>query len=287
MAAPRAAAGGARTIVFTHANGFPAGTYETLFEAWRAAGWRVLAHEKFGHDPRYPIASGWSRLRDELLDFVAREAGAGPVALVGHSFGGILSLLAASKKPALASAVVLLDSPVVAGWRAHGFRMLKATGLIQRGGPGKVSARRRTTWPSAEALREHFERKHVFQLWDRRVLDDYLRAGFERAADGGMTLAFDREVETRIYGTLPHHVPELLRRHPLRCPVAFIGGTRSVENRQLGLAYVHRLAGPRWRWIEGTHLFPMEKPAETAAAVVELLSAGAPAAPTRRAGPPG
>ena len=272
MAAPRASAAGARTIVFTHANGFPAGTYETLFEAWRRAGWRVLAHEKFGHDPAYPIASGWSRLRDELLDFVAREAGAGPVALVGHSFGGILSLLAASRKPALASAVVLIDSPVVAGWRAHGFRMLKATGLIHRGGPGRISARRRTTWPSAAALREHFERKHVFALWDRRVLDDYLRAGFVAAADGGTRLAFDREVETRIYNSLPHHVPQLLRRHPLRCPVSAVVGTRSAENRQLGIGFVHRLAGPRWREIEGTHLFPMEKPGETARAVLELLA---------------
>ena len=269
------AAPGRGTIVFIHANGFPAGTYRVLFEAWRAAGWRVLAHEKFGHDPRYPVASGWSRLRDELLDFVEREAGGGPVALVGHSFGGILSLLAASRKPQLASAIVMLDAPVVAGWRAHGFRMLKATRLIERGGPGRISARRRTSWPSAAALREHFERKQVFARWDRRVLDDYLRCGFLPAPDGSVRLAFDREVETRIYNSLPHHVPQLLRRHPLRCPVAYVGGTRSVEHRQLGIAFVRRLAGPRWRWIEGSHLFPMEKPAETAAMVLELLQVAA------------
>ena len=41
-----------RTLVFSHANGFPAGTYRVLFEQWRAAGWHVLAPEKFGHDPR-------------------------------------------------------------------------------------------------------------------------------------------------------------------------------------------------------------------------------------------
>jgi pimeloyl-ACP methyl ester carboxylesterase len=247
----------------------------------------VLAHGKFGHDPAYPVASGWSRLRDELLDFIAREAGAGPVALVGHSFGGILSVLAASKRPAVASTIVLLDSPIVAGWRAHGLRMLKATGLMYRGGPGKISARRRTRWPSATALREHFERKSVFARWDRRVFDDFLAAGFEPAADGGVRLAFDRDIETRIYNTLPLHVPALLRRHPLRCPVAFVAGTRSAENRQLGIAYVRRLAGPRWRWIEGTHLFPMEKPGETAAAVLELLADRAdPARPVARAAKP-
>ena len=42
-----------KTIVFSHANGFPAGTYRQLFEAWRAAGFTVHAVEKFGHDPRW------------------------------------------------------------------------------------------------------------------------------------------------------------------------------------------------------------------------------------------
>ena len=127
--------GDALTIVFAHANGFPAGTYGALFEAWRAAGWRVLAPPRFGHDPAYPVTSGWPHLRDELLAFVEREAHGGPVVLVGHSMGGYLSLLAASRQPAAVSAVVLLDAPIVAGWRAHTFRMLKASGLIRRAGP--------------------------------------------------------------------------------------------------------------------------------------------------------
>jgi pimeloyl-ACP methyl ester carboxylesterase len=260
------------TIVFAHANGFPAGTYGVLFGAWRAAGWRVLAPAKFGHDPAFPVSSGWPHLRDELLAFIEREARGGPVALVGHSMGGYLSLLAACRQPNAVTAVVLLDAPIVAGWRAHTFRMLKGSGLIRRAGPGKISARRRMHWPSVQAVREHFEPKRAFALWDRRVFDDYLRHGFEPDPAGGVQLAFHRDVETRIYNTLPHHLQELLRRHPLHCPAAYVGGTRSVENRQLGLSFVRRLAGERWRWIEGTHLFPMEKPDETAAAVLELLS---------------
>ena len=31
------------TIVFSHANGFPAGTYRVLFDVWRDAGWQVAA----------------------------------------------------------------------------------------------------------------------------------------------------------------------------------------------------------------------------------------------------
>ena len=125
-------------IVFSHANGFPAGTYRLLFEAWRAAGYKVHALEKFGHDPRYPVTSNWPHLRDELIHFIEREVRE-PVYLVGHSLGGLLSLLAACRRPDLARGLVMLDSPVFAGWRAHGVQVLKATGLIERAGPGKVS----------------------------------------------------------------------------------------------------------------------------------------------------
>lgn len=277
-----------RTLVFCHANSFPGGTYGVLFEAWRRAGWRVLAPEKLGHDPAYPVTNGWRHLRDELIAFIEREAGGHPVALVGHSMGGYMSLLVASRKPALVSGVVLLDSPIVAGWRSPAFGLLKMSGLIHRGGPGKAAARRREHWPSLDAVREHFAGKPLFARWDPRVLEDYLRHGFvpEPAAPqaapaagtegpdgGGVTLAFRREIETRIYNTLPHHVPAMLKRHPLRCPVGFIAGKRSAENRQLGLGFVRQLAGPRWRWMEGSHLFPMERPDETAAAVLALLAA--------------
>lgn len=262
------------TIVFSHANGFPAGTYRVLFEAWRAAGFAVHALDKFGHDPAYPVTSNWPKLREQLIDFVEREVepAARPVFLVGHSLGGLLSLLVASRRPDLARGLVMIDSPAIMGWRAHSLQVVKATGLIRRVSPGRVSRRRRHEWPSREAVQQHFAAKHAFARWDPRVLADYVASGFEEA--GGRTvLAFRREVETHIYDTLPHHLNAVLRRHPLRCPVAFLAGTQSVEVRQGGLEASRALAKERFAWIEGSHLFPMERPDETAAAVLAQLRA--------------
>lgn len=277
------------TLVFAHANGFPAGTYRRLFDAWRAAGWSVLAPPRLGHDPAYPVESGWRRLRDELIAFVEREAGGTPVQLVGHSLGGYLSLMAASRRPDLAAGVVLIDSPVLSGWRAHSVRVVKATGLIGRVSPGRVSRRRRDHWPSQEDARRHFAAKHVFARWDPQVLDDYIEAGTEPDPErGGVRLAFHRDVETRLYNTLPHDLAAVLQRHPPQCPVAFLGGTQSNEVRQVGMAATRAVTRGRIEWLEGSHLFPMEHPVATARAVLRQFGAaagaGAGAAPAGRTG---
>lgn len=273
-----AAAAAARTIVFAHANGFPAGTYRQLFDVWRAAGWRVVAPAKLGHDPAYPVTSNWPHVRDELLAFVDREASGAPVHLVGHSLGGYLSLMAACRRPERVASVVLLDSPVLTGWRAHSVQVIKLSRLIGRVSPGRVSQRRRTHWPSAKAAFAHFAAKHAFARWAPGVLGDYLAAGLEPDPAGGVRLAFRREVETRLYNTLPHTMGAMLQRHPPRAPVAFIGGTQSAEIRQVGLAATRAVTQGRIEWLEGSHLVPMERPVETAERVLALLGPSAAAA---------
>ncbi|CAD5374549.1 Alpha/beta hydrolase [Rubrivivax sp. A210] len=268
--------GQAGTLVFSHANGFPAGTYRLLFEIWRAAGWRVLAVERYGHDERWPVSSNWPHLRDELLAFIAAQAPGEKVHLVGHSLGGYLSLLAACKRPEIAAGLVLLDSPLLGGWRAHSLHAMKLSRLLPRITPGRVSVRRRRQWPSAAAAHAHFASKSAFARWQHEVLADYIACGLEPDPEGGspdaVRLAFSREVETRIYNTLPHHLDGLMRRHPPGCRAAFIGGTRSTELHRAGLATTRALVGERLSWIEGSHLFPMEKPGAAAAAVLHWLT---------------
>ncbi len=271
-AGSKPAAGYARinTIVFSHANGLPAGTYRLLFEAWRKAGFEVHAIEKYGHDPRFPVTSNWPNLRDQLIAFIEREVG-GPAFLVGHSLGGYLSLMAASRRPDLASGVVLLDSPVLSGWKARAVQFAKATGIGERFSPGHVSKRRREQWDSADAAFEHFAAKPAFARWAPGVLRDYIASGTEAHARA-RRLSFHRDVETAIYNALPHHLTRVLRARPLRCAMAFVRGTESREIRQVGLRATHRLAQGRISSIEGSHLFPLERPFETAAEVLQLIA---------------
>ena len=274
-------------IVFSHANSFPASTYRVLFKSLRARGHTVRAVDKFGHDPQYPVTSNWPHLVQQLADFAAPEIEAhGKGAwLVGHSLGGFLSLMCAARHPQLGGhavrGVVLIDSPVLGGWRARTLELIKRTQLVGSVSPGKISHKRRNTWPDADAAHAHFASKKAFAAWDPQVLQDYIAHGTRDETDAHgkrhRTLDFDREVETAIYNTLPHNLDRLLRRHPLPCPIGFIGGTRSLEMKQVGMAMTHRLVGTRHperlAMIEGSHLFPMEQPLETAAAIDTMLQA--------------
>jgi pimeloyl-ACP methyl ester carboxylesterase len=257
-------------LVFSHANGFPAGTYRLLLDHLRAGGWRVLAVPKFGHDARFPVTSNWPHLRDQLIQFIEAQD-AGPAYLVGHSLGGYLSLLAAARRPELALGVVLLDSPLLPAWMGRVVQFGKTFGVGERFSPAAVSRRRRHQWPSADAAHAHFAAKPAFARWADGVLADYLACGLEADAQG-VHLSFERDIETRIYNTLPHHVPRLLRTHPLRCPVAFIGARDSEELRRVGSSTTRRLVHGRFTMLDGTHLFPMESPQATAAAIEHWLS---------------
>jgi hypothetical protein len=53
--------------------------------------------------------------------------------------------------------------------------------------------------------------------------------------------------------------------------VAFIAGKRSREVRQAGLAATQRITQGRISWIEGSHLFPFERPAETVREVLDWM----------------
>ena len=255
-------------LVFSHANSFPASTYRVLFRHLRARKFSVKAIAKLGHDPAYPVTDNWPHLVQQLADFTQAEVDkAGePAFLVGHSLGGFLSLMVAARFPELARGVVMLDSPVLGGWRATTLGLIKSAQIVAAVSPGAISQRRRISWPDQDAALAHFQSKKAFASWEPEVLQDYVRHG-THDQDGQRVLSFDRAVETAIYNHLPHNLERLLRRHPLKCPVAFIGGLQSKEMKQVGMDMTEQLTKGRITMLDGSHLFPMEKPLAAAAAI--------------------
>lgn len=260
-------------IVFSHANSFPAGTYRVLFKLLRARGFKVRAVEKYGHAAPYPVTDNWPHLVQQLADFAEAETQkAGERAyLVGHSLGGFLSVMAAARHPELARGVLLLDAPLLGGWRAKTLGVIKSTQMVGSVSPGAVSRRRRERWASAAEALAYFQGKKVFARWDPQVLQDYVEHGTHDDANGERVLSFDRNIETAIYNTLPDNLDRLLRRHPLKCPAASIMGLQSAEMKQVGTTMTLAVTHGRSSMVDGSHLFPMERPQVAAAAIEAAL----------------
>ena len=132
---------------FAHANSYPAGTYRQFFE-YLGRDFDIQALDMHAHNPLYPVTDCWDALVEEYISELTtryRE----PVILLGHSLGGMLSLMVAHKRPDLVRCVVMLDSPVVAGWRALFWRVMKMTKGADKYSPARFSSRRRFIWPDA------------------------------------------------------------------------------------------------------------------------------------------
>ncbi len=269
-------------VIFSHGNSFPGSVYGVMLQHLKARGFAVKAIDKFGHDLRYPVTSNWPHLVQQLADFAAHEVekSGQPAFLVGHSLGGYVSLMCAARHPQLGGqavrGVVLMDSPLVGGWRATALSVAKRSRLVGSVSPGAISRKRKQAWPTADDVLAHFQSKKAFARWDPQVLQDYVEhgtrdAGPEEDNAGQRVLSFEREIETAIYNTLPDNLEAQLKRHPLKCPVSFIGARHSVEVRQVGLALTEKVTKGRMMTIDGSHLFPMERPGVAAAALEASL----------------
>lgn len=253
---------------FAHANSYPAGVYRQFF-APLSEHFDIQTLDMHGHNPRFPVSDGWKHLVDEYIHELTSRYHE-PVILVGHSLGGMLSLLVAKQRPDLVRCVVMLDSPVVAGWRAWVWRLIKVTGSAYKVPPAKFAIRRRNVWPDAQAAYQHFAAKDLFAAWAPGVLQDYIDSGLKPHPEG-VQLRFTREQESAIYSTLPHHLNRIVRgRFPV--PIGFIGGTDSWETSQSGLHHTRAFVGRHFRLLEGGHLFPMETPLAAAEATLAMIA---------------
>lgn len=253
-------------IHFAHANGFPAKTYSKLF-SFLEPRFELQYIDRHGHNPNFPVADGWFSLRDELRREIEAKF-VRPVIGVGHSLGGILHLLAAVVKPRLYKQIILLDAPIISRFSSHGVRILKATNLMDRFSPSRLTKTRRNFWATKIEAYEHFKSKAKFAAFDDEVLRDYIQFGTVEMPDG-IHLLFEPEIEAAIYRSLPHHLPLLAGK--LTVPTAYVGGDNSREARLARLGFMQRNFPIEFRFLAGSHLFPFEIPQKTAEAIISLV----------------
>ncbi|WP_426417536.1 alpha/beta hydrolase [Aestuariirhabdus sp. LZHN29] len=249
-----------RQIHFAHANGFPSGSYRKLFLGLENHGYEVGYLEQHGHNPRFPVSSSWTHLVDELIEAVERGY-TQPVIGVGHSLGGVLCSFAAARRPDLFDAVVMLDSFVISPFEKVMISIAKNTGWIDRITPAGKTRDRRSQWPDHNEARNYFRSKHLFKHFDADCLEDYLQSGL-RSHGTRVELVYHPEVEVSIYRNVPHRAPPKYTR--FETPTALLYGDRSDVVKGQRVRRGERHGALLQKRVNGTHMFPLEHPLETA-----------------------
>ncbi|WP_374440247.1 alpha/beta fold hydrolase [Pseudomonas panipatensis] len=254
-------------IFFAHANGFPSATYDKLFAAL-APQYQVHHLEMHGHDPRFPVNANWESLVDELLHHLAGLDQ--PVWGVGHSLGGLLHYHAALRQPQLYRGVVMLDSPTLTLADQWLIRAAKRFGFIDRITPaGRTLGRREDFADVDEALR-YFAGKSLFKRFDPECLEAYVRHGLAAGDGSGLRLKFDPATEISIYRNVPHVTPG--RPRQLAVPLALVRGRHSRVVLPHHARAVRRVPQGEYLSLPGGHMFPLERPQDTADLLKQIFA---------------
>lgn len=248
------------TLVFSHANGFPAGSYKKVFDLL-AQDFNIDAVDRLGHNEAYPINQNWTNLADELIAHVKKHH-AQPVIAVGHSLGSIVSFIAAHQYPELFKGLIMLEPPMVRGIAAGVVYLAKKTGWVDHITPASTSKGRREHFPNQQEAIDYFASKSLFAHFDPQCLRDYVEAGTQPAVQGGIELTFSVAAEVEIFRTTPHNMGSY--HQTTLCPGVIVKAKQSPFAKNWIINAFAKKHGLRVETVPGGHLFPLEHPEYTA-----------------------
>ena len=201
-------------LLLVHGGTAHKGWWDALgpYLAREGGGRRVVAADLAGMGE-----SGWREvytMDDPAADMlVAAEAGgafdAGKPIMVGHSFGGFVTLQASTVMGDQLEAAIILDSPI------------RKPEKQREGSPPRRGGRIYADLPAALERFRLLPEQHCENLW----IIDHIARGSLKAVEDGYTWLFDPDLWAKL--TYQRRDPEAAAAN-LKCPLAFIRGEHSV-----------------------------------------------------------
>ena len=192
---------------------------------------------------------------------------------MGHSYGGCMTIILAAQRPSLFESLVLVDPFMVPEKTERQYRQMVAA-LVEK------TRQRNPRWPDADAVRRYLASRFMFQDWSEEGIEAFLAFNMDVAADGsGLILKCPPTIEAGVYDDVVDGLwPSVSR---LSVPTVILSGDRTVPFFAAGHQEAAAMnARIRWRTVPGGHNYMQERPAPSAAAVLEAI-ADAPTADDR------
>lgn len=250
-------------IQFAHANGFPASVYQELFD--HLEGVEINYIEAMGHAD-YPLDGDVTNFTHECIADIEKN-GKYPVVGIGHSSGGVVIALAALIRPELFRQIILLEPMLLSSYKRAFVQMAHAVGFYDMMGLEKRARQRKYQFSSrAEAL-EYFGNKRLFKDFTPKSLANYVEHGLIQT-ESGFELKFSRDIEADIFKYFYNGFPKGLKQlsgHMIYGKESNLFTAHDVKwwKRNMKKFNFHEM--------DAGHLFPMEKPKETANLIKGIL----------------
>lgn len=264
-------------IHFTHANGIPAGSYAKFFQAFDAK-YKIKAIPVLGMSAQFPVTYTWSHLVSQVIQDIEQQFPNQQVIGLGHSFGSLVTLMAAYQRPDLFSQLVIMDPPFVIGGKSFIFEGIQKLKLkaIDKITPAGMTLKRNDHWQSFEEAYAALRNNRLFKSFDEQCFNDYFSHGLQTDEQrGGVTLSIPKHVEAHIFRTVPAWWWRTPRKAP-NVPVHLITAAQSPFYKQGLPEGMKKNYGIDFSIVDGGHMFPLESPdltAQTVKKIIEMQSA--------------
>lgn len=265
---------GKPVIHFLHGNGFCGLVY-----------WPMLRHflpdydlflqdvQGHGHSDSGPYFYGWNgnaeRAHQVWQAFEPDYAQVEKIAM-GHSFGGVLSLLMAAKFPSSFQRLVLLDPVIFNPLMYAMIRALVLCGLPLPNPMAKRAKSRCARWPSKQAAMDYLCNRGIFKGWDSQAFESYINYALSHHEKNGSQLRCAPQREYDIFASAPQDLWRLINK--IRIPTSLFYGAnsypfvrKSARKLRSHRSFIHV------NELSGGHCFMQENPKDVANHIIQYL----------------
>ncbi len=264
---------GAPLLHLAPANGFPPRTYLPLLR--KLSGFRCVClppRALWGEQAPPTEYRAWNVEADDLLAGFAAH-GMRDVVAVGHSLGGLVSMLALLKAPEHFRALIMLDPPILPPDMLGVIRAAWNDGNIDQMPLVQGALRRRQRFAGPGDAFQRFRQKPLFADWSDEALWLYVQHGIKRSDGGGYELVWSADWEAHYFATVYLEIWETLPRLSGKPPALIVRGRDSDTLLTEAYARIQSLA-PALDGMEMAgqgHLFPLAAPQVTAQLIMDWL----------------
>lgn len=268
--------GSGGVIHLAPANGFPPQTYLLMLRPFLGDHRVVCLPPRALWPGEQPPETRrrWDWLAEDLLDGL-RDHDLRDVIAIGHSFGGVASLLAAIREPERFRALCLLDVTIFPPEWMAAMAQAQADGSIQDFPLAAGARRRRRQFESVEAAYYYFKTRPLFSTWPDETIRLYAESGTRQISGGeGVELAWSPEWEAYYFMTAYTDTWDAIPRLRGKLPILTIRGGNSDTLAPEAVERMQTLL-PEMAYAEVPghgHLFPQSAPEQTAALIGEWLA---------------